>query len=180
MQPRGSAHIRLAENGQPYGSGLSVHEEDNFGLLVSPPQVSLPIIVHPLRLYTELYDFSPFEMGSLRIQGNKILAVVVDIAQDPPCKPVWVRTALMHIFKYAAEVRSPALSLPLLGYCYGGLRIDTCLGLIRQALLDHKAILPPLITLQMDRQYMERAGRMLAAAGLMEKRVYTLRDQARR
>src|SRR5688572_21163647 len=118
--------IRLAEDTAALGPGISVHEEDNYGLLVSPPQVSIPIIVHPLRLYTELYDFSPYKLGSLRIQGNKILAIVVDVAQDPPSRPEWVRTALAHIFKYMEQVRPPALSLPLLGHYYGGLQADTC------------------------------------------------------
>lgn len=174
MQFRGNFQIRLTENGQPYSSGISVHEEDNYGLLVSPPQVSLPMIVHPVRLYTELYDFSPFELGSLRICGNKILAVVVDVAQDPPCRPEWVSTALTHIFKYVERTGPPMLSLPLLGHRHGGLQADTSLQLIRDALLAHKAVLPTQIGLRMERQYMAHAHQLLAAAGLMENRIYPL------
>lgn len=174
MQMRGSFQIRLSTSGQPHGSGISVHEEDNYGLLVSPPQVSLTSIVHPVRLYTELYDFSPFKLGSLRIHGNKILAVVVDVCQEPPCKPEWVRMALKHIFEYTQRIQAPALSLPLLGHCHGGLQVDTCLQLILQALLEHRATLPPCVTLHMDRQHMAQAQWLLTQAGLVENTIYQL------
>lgn len=175
MQTDRGFQIRLTEDTETPRPGISVHEEDNYGLLSSPPQVSLPIIVHPVRLYTQLYDFSPYKLGSLRIQGNKILAIVVDVEQDPPCRSEWVREALKHIFEHATRVRGPALSLPLLGHCHGGLRAETSLQLISEALLEHKARwLPPRIDLRMDRQYMEWAYRLLSAAGLMENRVYPL------
>jgi hypothetical protein len=167
--------IRLTDDeATPHSTALSVHEEDNYGLLSSPPQVSLPIIVHPLRLYTELYDFSPYELGSLRIRGNKIRAIVVDVAQDPPCRCEWVQEALAQIFKYAARVGCDALELPLLGHRYGGLQIDICLNLIIEALLRHKTGLPARLNLRMRRQYMAMAGRRLIAAGLMESRVSPL------
>jgi hypothetical protein len=130
--------------------------------------------VHPLRLYTELYVFSPFELGSLRIQGNKILAIVVDVDQDPPCRCEWVSRALGQIFEHAAKIRAPALSLPLLGNRYGGLQVDTSLQLIMDALLAHETTLPPLIWLRMQRDDIPRATQLLAAAGLMENRIYPL------
>jgi hypothetical protein len=171
MQVAGNFEIRLTENEQPPSSGISVYEEDNYGLLVSPPQVVLPIIVHPVHLYTSLYDFSPFEMGSLRIYGNKILAVVVDVAEEPPCRKEWVSTALKHIFEYTNKVKAPALSLPLLGHYYGGLQADTCLRLISQALLEYRDILPPAITLHMRHEHLEPAHELFTAAGLLRNRV---------
>jgi hypothetical protein len=175
MQTDSGFQIRLTDDeAAPHGAVLSVHEEDNYGLLSSPPQVSLPIIVHPLRLYTELYDFSPYELGSLRIRGNKILAIVVDVAQDPPCRCEWVQEALARIFEYAARIRCDALELPLLGHRYGGLQIETCLDLIIETLCGHKTGLPARLNLRMRRQYMALAGRRLVAAGLMESRVSPL------
>jgi hypothetical protein len=176
MQVKGKFQIRLTENTQPQSSGISVYEEDNYGLLVSPPQVVLPIIVHPVHLYTSLYDFSPFELGSLRIYGNKILAVVVDVAENPPCRNEWVSAALKHIFEYVNRVQAPALSLPLLGHSYGGLQADTCLQLIRQALLDCRDILPPLITLHMEREHLGLAHELFTAAGLLQNRVFPLKS----
>lgn len=176
MQSEQGFQIRLTEDTATHmhGPGISVHEEDNYGLLSSPPQVSLPIIVHPVRLYTELYDFSPFKLGSLRIQGNKIQAIVVDVEQDPPSRPEWVREALGLVFEHAARVRAHALSLPLLGHRHGGLQWNVSLRLTSEALLEYRTRLPPRISLRMDRQYMERAYRRLAAAGLMENRIYPL------
>lgn len=174
MQIDTGFQIRLTEDATTHGPGISVHEEDNYGLLSSPPQVSFPIIVHPVRLYTELYDFSPYKLGSLRILGNKILAIVVDVEQDPPCRSEWVREALEHLFAHAAKLKAPALSLPLLGHVHGGLQWDTSLGLISEALFENRNCLPPRISLRMSRRYMERAYRRLAAAGLMESRVYPL------
>jgi hypothetical protein len=174
MQADGN-QIRLTASAQPQSSGISVYEEDNYGLLVSPPQVLLPIIVHPVHLYTSLYEFSPFELGSLRIYGNKILAVVVDVAEDPPCRNEWVSTALKHIFEYTNRIQAPALSLPLLGHYYGGLQADTCLKLIRQTLLEYRDILPPLITLHMDREHFGLAHELFTAAGLLQNRVFPLK-----
>lgn len=176
MQTHRGFQIRLTEETAIHGPGLSVHEEDNYGLLSSPPQVSLPMIVHPLRLYTELYDFSPFKLGSLRILGNKILAIVVDVDQEPPCRCEWVGEALGRIFEHAAKVRTPALGLPLLGHGYGGLQVNTSLQLIVQALLEYQHGLPPLINLRMRPEHMAQAGRRLAAAGLMENKVSSLRS----
>ncbi|HEX5056081.1 MAG TPA: hypothetical protein VFX02_06250 [Gammaproteobacteria bacterium] len=127
-----------------------------------------------MRLYTELYDFSPFELGSLRIQGNKILAVIVDVEQDPPCRSEWVAQALDRIFEHAAKIRTPMLSLPLLGHCYGGLQLNTSLQLILAGLLEHKSALPARIQLRMPRTYMPEAWQVLAAAGLMENQIYPL------
>jgi hypothetical protein len=132
------------------------------------------MIVHPLRLYTELYEFSPFELGSLRIQGNKILAIVVDVDQDPPCRCEWITRALRRIFVHAAKIDAPALSLPLLGNRHGGIQVTTSLQLIVDALLAHEARLPPLIRLHMGRDDMPRAAQLLAAAGLMESGIYPL------
>src|SRR5687767_8161440 len=175
MQAEGN-QIRLTASAQPQSSGISVYEEDNYGLLVSPPQVVLPIIVHPVHLYTSLYEFSPFELGSLRIYGNKILAVVVDVAENPPCRNEWVSAALKHIFEYVNKIKAPTLNLPLLGHSYGGLQADTCLKLIRQALLENKDILPPLINLHMDREHLVLAHELFTAAGLLRNRVISLRN----
>lgn len=164
--------IRLTEETAPHGPGISVHEEDNYGLLVSPPQVSLPIIVHPLRLYTDLYDFSPYKLGSLRIQGNKIRAIVVDVAQDPPCRCEWVAEALHGIFQHIRRIKAPALDLPLLGHRHGGMPVNTSLELIVGVLLQYRDCLPPRICLRMKREYMAYAYEQLAAADLMENRIY--------
>jgi hypothetical protein len=177
MQVSGNFEIRLTENEQPPSSGISVYEEDNYGLLVSPPQVVLPIIVHPVHLYTSLYDFSPFEMGSLRIDGNKIRAVVVDVAQNPPCRNEWVSAALKHIFEYTDKIQAPALSLPLLGHYYGGLQADTCLRLIRQAMLENRDILPPLVSLHMDREHLGLAHELFTAVGLLRNKVIPLKSR---
>jgi hypothetical protein len=176
MQVEGNFQIRLTENAQPQSSGISVYEEDNYGLLVPPPQVVPPIIVHPVHLYTSLYDFSPFELGSLRIYGNKIRAVVVDVDKSPPCRNEWVSAALKHIFEYVNKIQAPALSLPLLGHAHGGLQADTCLKLIRQASLEYRDILPPLVSLHMDKQYFPLAHELFTAAGLLQKRVYSYKD----
>lgn len=172
IQSNRGFQIRLAEDTAALGPGISVHEEDNYGLLVSPPQVSIPIIVHPLRLYTELYDFSPYKLGSLRIQGNKILAIVVDVAQDPPCRSEWVSQALCGIFQHTRQIKAHALDLPLLGHRHGGLPADTSLRLIVDALLRYRDDLPPQICLRMARPHMQNAYEQLAAAGLMENRLY--------
>jgi hypothetical protein len=127
-----------------------------------------------VRLYTELYEFSPFKLGSLRIQGNKILAIVVDVDRYPPCKCEWVRAALRQIFEHVKQVRPRALTLPLLGHSYGGLPAETCIRLIVEALLEYRAELPPIVTLYMDTPQLAQAHTLLTAAGLLENRVHPL------
>jgi hypothetical protein len=156
----GAIEISFIGPAAPAGADLIVVEEDTCGLLNAPADIRDPN-EHPIRLYTALHNFIPFEPGSVRMHANVLEAVVVDIEAQPPCRPEWIKLALQKIFAHIEQHRLHSIELPLLGTRYGKLDIETSIRLIREALLQYPQTPLHKIQLRMDSADIAAAQRIL-------------------
>ena len=70
----------------------------------------------------------PTAPGSVRVEAGeftlRMLAVIYDLSQEPPCREEWVAQALDESLRAADRLKVRRLALPLLGARLGGLNVE--------------------------------------------------------
>jgi len=117
----------------PFPVTVQVHAEDTWRILSA--DISLKeTSEHPIRISTDLIEDRAETPGSILIQGNRWLAIVYDLDQQPICHEEWISQALEKLLLMAAEKGITSLRLPLLGTEHGDLLWQQSLEFICKAL----------------------------------------------
>lgn len=106
---------------EPFPVEAIVLEEDTYLVLSADPRIAPPE-VSPVRMMTELIDFSPETPGSVVVVGDRpvrMLAVVNDVNQDPICREDWIHEALKTVFCHVETLAIRSLGLQMLGTLHG-------------------------------------------------------------
>ncbi len=118
---RGVRVVAAPQSAQPFPVDALVLEEDTYLVLSADPKAVSPV-VHPVRLMTGVFDFSPETPGSVVVQEShplRLLAVVNDVDQDPICKETWIAQALKAVFRIVEDRRLNAVGFQMLGTHHG-------------------------------------------------------------
>lgn len=106
---------------RPFPVEAMVLEEDTYLVLSATPKIATPE-VPPVRLMTELLDFTPETPGSVVVKGQspvRLLAVVIDVDEDPICQETWIERSLEKVFHLVDTRGIRSLGLQMLGTLHG-------------------------------------------------------------
>lgn len=108
---------------RPFPVDAMAFEEDTYLVLSANPRIAASE-VPPVRLMTELLNFTPETPGSVVVKGKsplRLLAVVNDVNEDPICREAWIEGALKKIFNLVDTRGIRSLGLQMLGTLHGGI-----------------------------------------------------------
>ena len=87
-------------------------------------------------------EYNPGTVIPVSGSPGRLLAVIYDLAKQPACHPDWVEEALRGVFQYCHEHGLKRLQLPVLGYRYGGLKLEQFTDLLHTVLYDSPETVP--------------------------------------
>ncbi len=130
--------VAAPQESPPFDVAAMTREEDTFLIMDTDPDI-LPVETHPIRLMAELENFKPRPVGSVIVRKGRpirLLAVIHDVNEDPPCREIWITRALQNIFQEVERLGLRSLGMPLLAMRHGRLPIKSFARLLGQALSE--------------------------------------------
>ncbi len=137
--------VAAPQESPPFDVAAMTREEDTFLIMDTDPDI-LPVETHPIRLMAELENFKPCAVGSVIVRKGRpirLLAVIHDVNEEPPCREIWISQAMQNIFREVERLGLRSLGMPLLAMRHGRLPIKSFARLLGQALSE-----APLASLQ--------------------------------
>lgn len=130
----GSIRITPASRAHPpFPVSIQVHAEDIWRVLSTDNRLK-DTPEHPVRVATDLIADKPAIPGNILVRGDRWLAIIYDLDQQPICREEWVTSALEKLLRLATEKGVSSMAIPLLGSEHGDLPWQRSLELIARVL----------------------------------------------